>query len=117
MTDKNISLIYHCLASNNQINYVISYGLPFNTETLLSCKPKNDIVEIETRNFHNFDRGKVNLDLELYDWSKIYEKSSGSEMLETLGLFVEKNYRCQCSISHKKHKSKTGNQKQKTMNS
>ena len=38
VTDNNISLIDPCLVSNNQINYVNSYELPFNPDFLQAKK-------------------------------------------------------------------------------
>ena len=60
------------------------------SETLISCKPKNKIIQIKARNFQKFNRGKFNLDLALYDWSERYKKASGSERFEISGIIIEK---------------------------
>ena len=97
VTDENISLIDQCLVSNNQINYVNSHQVPFNTdyymlsyETLISCRPKIHIIQIEARKFQNFHRERLNLDLALSDWPETYKKTSGSEMFEVHGIIVKK---------------------------
>ena len=71
-------------------------------------------IEIYTRDFHNFNQGKFNLDLALNDWSEGYEKSSLSEMFEAFGLTVEKVISAHAPY-HTKYQSKTGYSKQKTM--
>ena len=58
------------------------------------------------RDFHNFNRGKFNLDLASYVWSEMYEKSSESEIFATFGLIVEK-----VTSAHAPYRTKTINQK------
>ena len=85
VTDNNFSLIDDFLFSKNQITCFSSYELPFNTdlfmllyETSISfMQAKNDIIEIETRDFSTDNRRKFKLELALFDSSEMYKKILG----------------------------------------
>ena len=64
---------------------------------------KNEIFEIEARDFPTYNGVKFILELAFFDSSEMYKKSLGSESLKLLDLFL-KNYKCAWSISHKNHK-------------
>ena len=88
-TDENFTLIDHCFVSKDQI---IAYNVtttPFNSdhflvifESNLPLKSESDNI-ITMRSFRFFSRSKINRDLALAEWFRMYQCENGNDMFDS----------------------------------
>ena len=94
-TDKTFTLIDYCFISKDEIIACNVTTTPFNSdhflvifESNLSLKSESD--KITMRNFLFFSRSKLNRDLALAEWWRIYQCENGNDMFDSFIDFFEK---------------------------